>query len=34
VLLKRRRAADSMVVHALFDLFGVALAYLLYAAKH
>ncbi|MGZ5426231.1 MAG: CPBP family intramembrane glutamic endopeptidase [Thermoanaerobaculia bacterium] len=33
IFLKRRRAADSMVVHALFDLFGIALAYLLYAAK-
>ena len=34
IFLRRRRAADSMVVHALFDLFGVALAYLLYAGKH
>jgi uncharacterized protein len=34
IFLKRRRAADSMVVHALFDLFGIALAYLRYAAKH
>ncbi len=33
VFLKRRRVADSMVVHALFDLFGVALAYFLYAAR-
>jgi membrane protease YdiL (CAAX protease family) len=33
IFLKRRRAADSMVVHAIFDLFGVALAYFLYAAK-
>jgi membrane protease YdiL (CAAX protease family) len=33
IFLKRRRVADSMVVHALFDLFGVALAYFLYAAK-
>jgi membrane protease YdiL (CAAX protease family) len=34
IFLKRRRAADSIVVHALFDLFGVALAYVLYAGKH
>lgn len=34
IFLKRRRAADSMVVHALFDLFGVALAYFLYAGRH
>lgn len=33
IFLKRRRVADSMVVHALFDLFGIALAYFLYAAK-
>jgi uncharacterized protein len=33
IFLKRRRVADSMVVHALFDVFGVALAYLLYAGK-
>jgi membrane protease YdiL (CAAX protease family) len=33
IFLKRRRVADSMVVHAVFDLFGIALAYLLYAAK-
>lgn len=33
VFLKRRRASDSMVVHALFDLFGVALAYFLYAVR-
>ena len=33
IFLKRRRVADSMVVHALFDLFGIALAYLLYAAR-
>ncbi len=32
IFLKRRRVADSMVVHALFDLFGIALAYFLYAA--
>lgn len=34
IFLRRRRVADSMVVHALFDLFGIALAYLLYAGKH
>jgi membrane protease YdiL (CAAX protease family) len=33
IFLRRRRAADAMVVHALFDLFGVALAYFLYAGK-
>ena len=33
VFLWRRRAADSMVVHAIFDLLGIALAYFLYAAR-
>lgn len=33
IFLKRRRVADSMVAHAIFDLFGIALAYLLYAAR-
>ena len=33
IFLKRRRVADSMVVHAVFDLFGILLAYLLYAAR-
>ena len=33
VFLKRRRAADSMVVHAIFDLLGVALAYCLYSGR-
>ena len=31
VFLRRRRVADAMVVHALFDLFGIAAAYALYA---
>ena len=34
IFLRRRRVADSMVAHALFDLYGVALAYFLYAGKH
>ena len=33
IFLKRRRVADSMVVHAVFDLFGVALAYSLFAGR-
>jgi uncharacterized protein len=33
IFLRRRRAADSMVAHAFFDLYGVTLAYLLYAGK-
>jgi membrane protease YdiL (CAAX protease family) len=33
IFLRRRRVADAMVVHALFDLFGVALAYFLYAGR-
>lgn len=33
IFLWRRRAADSMVVHAIFDLFGVALAYFLFAGR-
>jgi uncharacterized protein len=33
VFLWRRRAADSMVVHAIFDLLGVALAYYLFAGR-
>jgi membrane protease YdiL (CAAX protease family) len=31
IFLRRRRVADAMVVHALFDLFGIAAAYALYA---
>ena len=33
IFLRRRRVADSMVVHALFDVCGVAAAYFLYAGK-
>lgn len=33
IFLKRRRAADAMVVHAIFDLLGIAAAYALYAGK-
>lgn len=33
VFLWRRKAADSMVVHAVFDLFGIAAAYALYAGR-
>lgn len=33
VFLWRRKAADSMVVHAVFDLLGIAAAYALYAGK-
>ena len=31
IFLKRRRVIDAMVVHALFDLMGIAAAYALYA---
>jgi membrane protease YdiL (CAAX protease family) len=31
IFLRRRRVADAMAVHALFDLFGIAAAYALYA---
>ena len=31
IFLRRRRVADAMVVHALFDLLGIAAAYALYA---
>ena len=33
VFLWRRRVADAMAVHALFDLLGIAAAYALYAGK-
>lgn len=33
VFLWRRKAADSMVVHAVFDLLGIAAAYALYAGR-
>ena len=33
VFLRRRRVADSMVVHAIYDLIGIAVAYVLYGAK-
>jgi len=31
LFLRRRRVADAMVAHAMFDLFGVAVAYAMYA---
>lgn len=33
VYLRRRRVVDAMIVHALFDLLGIAVAYLLYAQR-
>jgi membrane protease YdiL (CAAX protease family) len=33
VFLRRRKAADAMAVHAVFDLLGIAAAYALYAGR-